>query len=122
MTERSCVASIKSFSRRSARFARLSSLSTGSHTAAICYSHLTAPRWTDFESACLGPQGWDLTVLPDEVAASYFKDIDWDLLQRLRQRRSLCVAVWCWVDPDRAPVLRQAGTYHLSVLRGLNGS
>jgi len=80
------------------------------------------PRWIDFESACLGPQEWDLTVLPDEVAARYFEGIDWNLLRLLRQMRSLCVAVWCWVDPDRAPVLRQAGTYHLALLKGLNGS
>ncbi len=78
------------------------------------------PRWVDFESACLGPREWDLTVLADEVAARYFENIDWDLLRLLRQMRSLCVAVWCWVDPDRAPVLRQAGTYHLSFLKDLS--
>ncbi|MDQ2744777.1 MAG: phosphotransferase [Chloroflexota bacterium] len=77
------------------------------------------PRWIDFESACLGPQEWDLTVLPDEVADRYFKDVDWDLLRVLRQMRSLCVAVWCWLDPDRAPILREAGTYHPSMLRSL---
>lgn len=75
------------------------------------------PRWVDFESACLGPQEWDLTVLSDEVAARYFKHIDWDLLRILRQMRSLCVAVWCWVEPDRPPVLRQAGAYHLAALQ-----
>jgi thiamine kinase-like enzyme len=79
------------------------------------------PRWIDFESACLGPQEWDLTVLPDEVIARYFEDIDWQLLPALRQMRSLCVAVWCWLDPDRAPVLREAGTYHLDLLRRLDG-
>lgn len=79
----------------------------------------SGPRWIDFESACRGPQEWDLTVLPDEVAARYFADIDWDLLAVLRQMRSLCVAVWCWVDPDRAPILRQAGTHHLNLLRSI---
>jgi len=61
-------------------------------------------------------------VLSDEVAAHHFQDIDWDLLRLLREMRSLCVAVWCWADPDRAPVLRQAGTYHLAVLKDLNDS
>jgi hypothetical protein len=75
------------------------------------------PRWIDFESACLGPQEWDLTVLPDEIVARYFTDVDRELLRLLRQMRSLCVATWCWLDPDRAPVLREAGTYHLSLLR-----
>lgn len=78
---------------------------------------VTGPRWIDFESACLGPQEWDLTVLDDEVAARYFPEIDWALLALLRQLRSLCVAVWCWLDPDRAPILREAGTYHLGLLR-----
>lgn len=76
------------------------------------------PRWIDFESACLGPQEWDLTVLADEVIAQYFTDVDWPLLALLRHMRSLCVAVWCWLDPDRAPVLREAGRYHLASLKG----
>ncbi|GAC1518825.1 MAG: aminoglycoside phosphotransferase [Chloroflexota bacterium] len=75
------------------------------------------PRWIDFESACLGPQEWDLTVMPDEVVTRYFDHVDMDFLRVLRQMRSLCVSVWCWLDPDRAPVLREAGTYHLAVLR-----
>jgi hypothetical protein len=75
------------------------------------------PRWIDFESACLGPQEWDLTVLPDEIVDRYFSGVDWELLGVLRAMRSLVVAVWCWLDPDRAPVLRQAGTYHLALLR-----
>jgi Ser/Thr protein kinase RdoA (MazF antagonist) len=76
------------------------------------------PRWIDFESACLGPQEWDLTMLLDEVIDRHFTQVDWELLATLRQMRSLCVAVWCWLDPDRAPVLREAGTYHLGVLKG----
>jgi hypothetical protein len=74
------------------------------------------PRWIDFESTCLGPQEWDLTVLPDELVARFFADVDGDLLRVLRHMRSLCVAVWCWLDPDRSPVLRSAGEYHLRVL------
>jgi hypothetical protein len=65
----------------------------------------------------MGPQEWDLTVLPDDIIAQYFEHVDWDLLAVLRQMRSLCVATWCWLDPDRAPVLRDAGTYHLSLLK-----
>jgi hypothetical protein len=76
------------------------------------------PRWIDFEAVCFGPQEWDLTVLPDEVVARSFDEVDWDVLRVLRRLRSLCVAVWCWLDPDRDPILRQAGTYHLALLRG----
>jgi Ser/Thr protein kinase RdoA (MazF antagonist) len=76
------------------------------------------PRWIDFESACAGPQEWDLTVLPDEIVLAYFDDVNRDLLHVLRRMRSLCVAVWCWLDPDRASVLREAGTYHLALLKG----
>lgn len=86
------------------------------HAANLLLSS-AGPRWIDFESACLGPQEWDLTTLGDEVAARYFPDVDWELLGILREMRSLCVAVWCWLDPDRAPVLREAGTYHLGLLR-----
>jgi len=78
----------------------------------------TGLRWIDFESACIGPREWDLTVLPDEVVARYFGEVDWDLLAVLRQMRSLCVAVWCRLDPDRSPVLREAGEYHLGLLKG----
>jgi phosphotransferase family enzyme len=78
------------------------------------------PRWIDFESACQGPQEWDLTVLPDAAVAQYFGEVDWGLLAVLRRMRSLCVAVWCWLDPDRAPVLREAGAYHLALLKDGN--
>lgn len=74
------------------------------------------PRWIDFESACLGPQEWDLTVLPDKTVFRYFTDVNADLLRLLRLMRSLCVAVWCWLDPGRAPALRRAGEYHLRAL------
>jgi hypothetical protein len=80
------------------------------------------PRWIDLESACLGPQEWDLTVLPDHIIPRYFEDVNWDLLTVLRRMRSLCVAAWCWLDPDRAPVLREAGTYHLYLLKSSAGS
>lgn len=76
------------------------------------------PSWIDFEAVCRGPQEWDLTMLPDEVVDEYFTDVDRDLLATLRQLRSLCVAAWCWLDPDRDPVLREAGTYHLALLKG----
>ena len=76
------------------------------------------PRWIDFESACMGPQEWDLTMLSDEVVAQHFEKVDYQLLGVLRKMRSLCVATWCWVDPDRDPILREAGTYHLALLQG----
>lgn len=75
------------------------------------------PRWIDFEAVCSGPQEWDLTVLPDEELSPHFEDVDRTLLDLMRQMRSLVVAAWCWADPDRAPILREAGTFHLTALK-----
>jgi Ser/Thr protein kinase RdoA (MazF antagonist) len=74
------------------------------------------PRWIDFEAACRGPQEWDLAALPDEATVA-FPHLDQDLLALLRTLRSLCVAVYCWLQPDRAPEVREAATYHLHQLR-----
>ena len=76
----------------------------------------TGPLWTDFESACRGPVEWDLTSLPESVAAA-FPDIHADLLSVLRDLRSLCVAAWCWDDLNPRPEVREAATYHLERLR-----
>ena len=40
-----------------------------------------------------------------------------ELLAVLRDLRSVCVAVWCWADPDRAPEKREAAAYHLRRLQ-----
>jgi hypothetical protein len=32
--------------------------------------------------------------------------------------RSLCVAVWCWAQPERAPEVDEAADVHLRLLRG----
>jgi hypothetical protein len=32
--------------------------------------------------------------------------------------RSVCVAAKCWVEPDRAPELREAARIHLQLLHG----
>lgn len=74
------------------------------------------PRWTDWESVCVGPVEWDLSCLPDNVL-DIFGDIDQDLLTLMRDLRSVCVAVWCWADPDRAPEKREAAEFHLYRLR-----
>jgi len=73
--------------------------------------------WLDFESACLGPLEWDLSMLPLEALAA-FASVDEPLLALLRRLRSLCVAVWCWVQPERAPEVREAAEFHLASLRG----
>ena len=39
------------------------------------------------------------------------------LLAVLRDPGSVCVAVWCWAEPDRAPEKREAAEYHLRRLR-----
>jgi hypothetical protein len=76
----------------------------------------SGPRWTDFESACVGPREWDLTCLP-EVSLTAFRTVDHELLAVLRDLRSMCVAVWCWVGPDRASEKREAAEFHLRRLQ-----
>jgi thiamine kinase-like enzyme len=74
------------------------------------------PLWTDWESACVGPLEWDLSCLPDSSMAG-IAPVDPDLLAVLRDLRSVCVAVWCSAEPDRAPDKREAAEYHLRRLR-----
>ena len=74
------------------------------------------PRWTDWESVCLGPLEWDLACLPESTLA-IVPAVNTELLAVLRDLRSVCVAVWCWAEPDRAPEKRQAAEYHLRRLR-----
>jgi Phosphotransferase enzyme family len=74
------------------------------------------PFWLDLESACSGPLEWDLASLPDE-SASAFEQVDDELLALLRRAKSLCVAVWCWRQPDRAPEVGEAAHVHLRLLR-----
>jgi hypothetical protein len=78
-------------------------------------------RWTDFESACMGPHEWDLTCLP-RTSLIAFPEADQDLYAVLDDLRSLCVAVWCWVEPDRSPEKREAAEYHLRHLRHRMGA
>jgi hypothetical protein len=79
----------------------------------------TARGWRllDFETACRGPLEWDLTAVGDDAVAR-FPDVDRELLQVLRRMRSACVAAKCWVDPARAPAVREAAHVHLALLRG----
>ena len=76
----------------------------------------SGPRWTDWESACIGPLEWDLACLPETVLATV-PAVNAELLAVLRDLRSVCVAVWCWAEPDRAPEKREAAEYHLRRLR-----
>jgi hypothetical protein len=74
--------------------------------------------WNDFEAVCLGPIEWDLTGLAAETRA-VFAPFDDDLLRILEVARSVCVATWCWRDPDRNPEMREAAEYHLARVREL---
>ncbi len=74
------------------------------------------PCWIDFEAACLGPVEWDVGCLGSE-ALRHFPHLDHDLLELMGRLRSLCVAVWCWRNPERAPELREAAEHHLHRLR-----
>jgi len=71
----------------------------------------------DFETACRGPLEWDLSAMGDE-ALDAFSRVDRELLGPLRRMRSLCVAVKCWMDPDRTPEVGEAAVVHLRLLRG----
>jgi Ser/Thr protein kinase RdoA (MazF antagonist) len=76
----------------------------------------SGPLWTDWESACVGPLEWDLSCLP-EATLAVVPAVNAKLLAVLRDLRSVCVAVWCWAEPDRAPEKREAAEYHLHRLR-----
>lgn len=71
----------------------------------------------DFETACRGPVEWDLAALGAE-ALGFFLDADHELISIMRRMRSVCVAAKCWVEPQRAPGLREAAHVHLKLLRG----
>lgn len=73
-------------------------------------------RWIDFEAACLGPIEWDLAGLGDDALEQH-PSVDGDLLELMGELRSLCVTVWCSMNPDRAPELSDAARHHLSRLR-----
>ncbi|MGH3608442.1 MAG: phosphotransferase, partial [Pseudonocardiaceae bacterium] len=75
------------------------------------------PLLLDFETACCGPLEWDLAALPDD-ALTRFPAADRELIVTMRRMRSVCVAAKCWVAPERAPELREAGYVHLKLLRG----
>jgi hypothetical protein len=72
--------------------------------------------WCDFEAACQGPLEWDLSALP--VAADAVIPHDPERLKWFRRIRSICVAVWCAVEPRRAPEVAEAVDVHVRVLSG----
>lgn len=74
------------------------------------------PIFVDFETASTGPKEWDLTALGREVA-TFYPPINTALLETLSWTRSLCVATWCWMQPERAPEVEEAARFHLSRLR-----
>jgi len=45
-------------------------------------------------------------------------DANREQLTLLRRMRSLCVAVKCWIDPERASEVGEAAVVHLRLLRG----
>ena len=77
----------------------------------------SGPLLLDFETACRGPLEWDLSAMSDDDVAK-FPSADLEVLSLLRRVRSLCVAVKCWIEPDRAPELAEAAQVHLRLLRG----
>lgn len=72
-------------------------------------------QWIDFESCCTGPLEWDLAFQPDGLA-SYFDEVDIDLLALLRRLNSARVATWCWAQAGYSE-MRRHGELHLAQLR-----
>jgi hypothetical protein len=70
-------------------------------------------RWTDFESASLGPREWDICWMPE---LAVFEPINHDLHAVLSDLRSVCVSVWCWALAH-IPEKREAAEYHLDRLK-----
>jgi hypothetical protein len=54
----------------------------------------------------------------DDAAVQLFAEVDLELVTLLRRMRSVCVAAKCWVEPSRAPEVREAARVHLKLLRG----
>jgi hypothetical protein len=77
------------------------------------------PLLIDFESCCLAPQEIDFLPFSDRNFAA-LPQLDKRLIEILGSFKSLCVAVWCWSQPNRAPEVREAAKYHLGRLRVLN--
>jgi Ser/Thr protein kinase RdoA (MazF antagonist) len=74
------------------------------------------PLLVDFEAACMGPVEWDLTSTGTEVARTY-PGADPALVDILSVARSLCVATWCWMQPERDPAVAEAARWHLTRIR-----
>jgi Phosphotransferase enzyme family len=92
------------------------------HTEIHCENVIwadTKPLLIDFESCSLGPREIDFLPFSERNLAAY-PELNKQLLEILRIFKSLCVAVSCWMQTDRAPELREAAEYHLGRLRGLN--
>jgi hypothetical protein len=70
-------------------------------------------RWTDFESASLGPREWDILGMPDRIV---FEPYDRNLFGVLLDLRSVCVSVWCWALAH-IPEKRAAAEVHLAYLK-----
>lgn len=73
-------------------------------------------RLIDFEAACTGPVEWDAGFLPPPGAREVAQ-LDAGLMRLLDDVRSLCVSVWCWMQPERAPEVAEAAAVHLALLR-----
>ncbi|MEW6736360.1 MAG: phosphotransferase [Acidobacteriota bacterium] len=76
------------------------------------------PLLIDFESCCRGPQELDFLFF-SERNLSICPGLNKQLMEILCDLRSFRVAVWCWLQPDRAPEVLEAAEYHLSRLHSL---
>lgn len=76
----------------------------------------TGCLWIDFESACLGPQEWDLSALPGGDLGSR-PDVDCELLAVLRRVRTLRTVAWCRTRAGSWPEVERAAAAHIALVR-----
>ncbi len=73
--------------------------------------------WSDFQGVCLGPKERDFVSFSNS-AKSHIQ-LNKALLELLSKLGSVCVAVWCSVEPNRTPKIREAVDVHVKWLRSL---
>jgi hypothetical protein len=72
-------------------------------------------RFTDLETACVGPLEWDLAHVGDHVARAYPASFDRALLGLCRMLVSVKTAAWCWARFEQ-PALQWHAEHHLTLV------
>ena len=79
------------------------------------------PLLIDFESCCLGPRELDFLLFSEKtLSACPGININRELVKVLSELKSFCVTVYCYLQLDRSPKMREAAQYHIDRLYSLN--